>query len=69
MDESVAYPDVNLGTLRAQSVSVGKSAVGKSVWENQQSPVSGWGAKPPENFDNLLVKITFLKLNMPFYET
>ena len=53
------------------------------AWENQlgvcnpppppagtgQSPVGGRGAKPPENFDNLLVKITFLKLNMPFYET
>ena len=25
--------------------------------------------KPPENFDDLLVKITFLKLNTPFYET
>ena len=34
-----------------------------------QSPVGGWGAKPPENFDDLLVKITFVKLNMPFYET
>ena len=47
------------------------------AWENQlgvckppagtgQSPVGGRGAKPPENFDDLLVKITFLKLNMPF---
>ena len=34
-----------------------------------QSPVGGWGAKPLENFDDLFVKITFLKLNMPFYET
>ena len=34
-----------------------------------QSPVGGREAKPPENFDDLLVKITFLKLNMPFYET
>ena len=34
-----------------------------------KSPVGGQGAKPPENFDDLLVKITFLKLNMPFYET
>ena len=25
---TVAYPEVNLGTLRAQSASVGKSAVG-----------------------------------------
>ena len=55
------------------------------AWENQvggrgggsvspaagtgQSPVGGRGAKPPKNFDDLLVKITFLKLNMPFYET
>ena len=51
------------------------------VWENQlgvckpppagteQSLVGGRGAKPPENFDDLLVKITFLKLNTPFYET
>ena len=63
----VAYPEVNLGTPRA--------------WENQlgvckpppagtgQSPIGGRGAKHPENFDDLLVKITFLKLNMPFYET
>ena len=34
-----------------------------------QSPVGGQGVKPMENFDDLLVKITFLKLNMPFYET
>ena len=34
----------------------------------EQSPVGGWGAKPLENFDDSLVKITFLKLNMPFYE-
>ena len=34
-----------------------------------QSLVGGRGAKPPENFDDLLVKITFLKLNMPLYET
>ena len=50
------------------------------AWENQLGvckPPSGYraepcwwkGAKPPENFDDLLVKITFLKLNMPFYET
>ena len=50
------------------------------AWENQlgvckppagtgQSPVGEREAKPPENFDDLLVKITFLKLNMPFYET
>ena len=34
-----------------------------------QSPVGGRGAVPPENFDDLLVKIKFLKLNIPFYET
>ena len=49
---------------------------GKISWESVsrpvgtgQSPVGGRGAKPPENFDDLLVKIMFLKLNMPFYET
>ena len=48
------------------------------AWENQLGvckPPSGYravggrGAKPPKNFDDLLVKITFLKLHMPFYET
>ena len=51
------------------------------AWENQlgvckppsryRAEPCWWmgGAKPLENFDDLLVKITFLKLNMPFYET
>ena len=45
------------------------------AWENQlgvcKAP-SEYRAEPcwwTENFDDLLVKITFLKLNMPFYET
>ena len=49
-------------------------------WENQLGvckPPSGYraefcwwtGGEAPGNFDDLLVKITFLKLNMPFYET
>ena len=47
------------------------------AWENQLGVCklpSGYRAepcwwKPPENFDDFLVKITFLKRNMPFYET
>ena len=50
------------------------------AWENQlvvckppsryrAEPCWWTGAKPPKNFDDLLVKITFLKRNMPFYET
>ena len=70
---AVAYPEVNLGTLQARSA---KRERGKISWGSVsspvgtgQSPVGGRGAKPLENFDDLLVKITFLKLNMPFYET
>ena len=50
------------------------------AWKNQLGvckPPSGYRAepcwwtvaKPLDNFEDLLVKITFLKLNMPFYET
>ena len=62
---------VNLGTPRARSASVEKSARGavSPPADTGQSPVSGRRAKPPENFHDLLVKITFLKLNMSFYET
>ena len=50
------------------------------AWKNQLGvckPPSGYraescwwmGAKPLENFDDLLVKITFLKLDIPCYGT
>ena len=66
----MAYPEVNLGTPQARSVTVGKLAGSlSSPVGTGQNAVGGRGAKPPENFDDLLVKIMFLKLNMPFYET
>ena len=69
---TVACPEFNLGTPRAQSVSVGKSA-GGLIWGSpsryRAEPCWWTGAKSSENFDNLLVKIKFLKLDVPFYET